>query len=125
MTQHGFIVWIQNEQSMTKRKRNRRTFTSEKKAEVLRAHFKDKKPVSEVCEEFGIQPSVFYSWRDHLFGHIAAAFESGVTGRKRATADGKLTKRAGALEAKLAVKDNVIAEISQEYVQLKKELGDP
>lgn len=109
---------------MTKRKRNRRTFTSETKADVLRAHFKDKKSVSEVCEEFGIQPSVFYSWRDHLLGHMAVAFESGVTNRRRTTADGKLTKRVNALEAKLAVKDNVIAEISQEYVQLKKELGE-
>jgi uncharacterized coiled-coil protein SlyX len=29
------------------------------------------------------------------------------------------------LEAKLAKKDSVIAEISAEYVQLKKELGEP
>jgi uncharacterized coiled-coil protein SlyX len=28
------------------------------------------------------------------------------------------------LETKLAKKDNVIAEISEEYVQLKKELGE-
>jgi hypothetical protein len=35
------------------------------------------------------------------------------------------TDRVQHLEAKLARKDSVIAEISTEYVQLKKELGEP
>jgi hypothetical protein len=42
--------------------------------------------------------------------------------RSRRTSTVAKTKE---LEAKLAKKDNVIAEISAEYVQLKKELGEP
>ena len=37
----------------------------------------------------------------------------------------KLERENEALKAKLAKKDNVIAEISEEYVALKKELGEP
>jgi uncharacterized coiled-coil protein SlyX len=37
----------------------------------------------------------------------------------------QLEKKVTALEARLVKKDEVIAEISQEYVALKKELGEP
>ena len=51
---------------MTKRnkkgkRRARRTFTAEQKAEILRRHIKGKEAVSDLCEEYGIQPSTFYS----------------------------------------------------------------
>ena len=56
---------------MTKRKktgkrRKRRTFGAEQKAEILRRHIKDKEQVSDLCEEYGIQPSVFYGWQNQL-----------------------------------------------------------
>ena len=41
-------------------KKTRRQFNAEQRAAILRRHLGDKIPVSEVCEEFGIQPSVFY-----------------------------------------------------------------
>ena len=37
----------------------------------------------------------------------------------------ELARRIEQLEAKLAKKDAIIAEISEEYVTLKKELGEP
>ena len=37
----------------------RRKFSAEEKAALLRQHLVDKKPVSDVCDEHGIQPSVF------------------------------------------------------------------
>ena len=37
----------------------------------------------------------------------------------------KLASKIEALEAKLVKKDNVIAEVSEEFVRLKKELGEP
>ena len=109
---------------MKKRKKPRRSYSSEMKAEVLRAHFKDKKLVSQVCEEFEVKPSSFYLWRDQLLVNMATALES-QSKQRRNGAEAALTKKVAALEAKLAVKDNVIAEISEEYVHLKKELGEP
>ena len=41
----------------------RRRHTAEQKAELLRQHVAEKKPVSEVCNEAAIQPSLFYTWQ--------------------------------------------------------------
>jgi uncharacterized coiled-coil protein SlyX len=53
------------------------------------------------------------------------AVESIAGGSKRGSREAELQRRIEALEAKLARKDTVIAEISEEYVTLKKELGEP
>ncbi len=106
-------------------KRKRRKFSAEEKATVLRKHLVEKKPVSDVCDEYGIQPSVFYAWQAQALGNLAEALErrndrQSATGREQ-----KLARENEALKSKLVRKDNVIAEISEEYVQLKKELGEP
>jgi transposase len=38
----------------------RRHFTAEQKGEILRRHLGDKVPVSDLCDEYGIQPSLLY-----------------------------------------------------------------
>jgi uncharacterized coiled-coil protein SlyX len=43
----------------------------------------------------------------------------------RSSRERELEEKVTKLEAKLTRKDSVIAEISAEYVQLKKELGEP
>jgi transposase-like protein len=109
---------------MADEKRTRRQFSSEDKAEAVKRHVMNGEAVSAICEDLGIAPNLFYRWQKELFDHAAAAFE--VKGRGNRP-DGKahtLEKRVESLEAKLAHKDNVIAEIAQEYVALKKSLGE-
>lgn len=104
-------------------KRSRRQFSTEQKVAILRRHLVDKVPVSDLCDEYKLQPSVFYQWQRALFDNLAGAFErapSNVSSREKQLAD-----KVERLEARLARKDTVIAEISAEYVQLKKELGEP
>jgi len=96
----------------------------EQKVAILRRHLVDKVPVSDLCDEYKIQPSMLYQWQRQVMENLGAALESG---RGRNRADGarrELEEKISALESKLARKDNVIAEISAEYVQLKKELGE-
>lgn len=101
---------------------SRRKFSAEDKAAILRKHLVDKKPVSDVCDEYSIQPSVFYTWQRQLVENMASAFD----GRRQHNGrEEKLASKVEALEAKLAKKDNVIAEISEEFVRLKKEFGEP
>ena len=89
----------------------------------MKRHHLDKVPVSTLCTESGVQPSVFYEWQKELFARaphvLNRGFASGVSGREQ-----ELEKKVAALEAKLARKDSVIAQISEEYVALKKELGE-
>jgi transposase-like protein len=105
-------------------RKTRRKFTAEQKAAVLRRHLQDKVPVSDLCDEYKIQPSVFYGWQRQLLENMATALETNGRGRSRDNREGRLESKIEALEAKLAKKDNVIAEISEEYVLLKKELGE-
>ena len=64
---------------------------------------------------------MFYSWQHRLFENGAVAFENGLKSRSMEQA---LQARVEQLEAKLAKKDEVIAAISSEYVELKKSLGE-
>jgi len=105
-------------------KRTRRHHTSEQKASLLKSHHLDKVPVSDLCDANKLQPSVFYHWQRHLFANAAKVFE-GVRQGGGSSREKELEARIAQLEAKLAKKDAVIAEISEDYVKLKKALGEP
>ena len=103
-------------------KRTRRSFPPEIKAAMVRRHMMDKVPVSDLCDEYSIQPSLFYQWQNLAIGNLEKAFHpSKKTEDNRSR---KLEQKIQKLETKIATKDNVIAEISGEYVALKKELGE-
>jgi len=99
--------------------KRRRTFSGEEKVSILRRHLVDKVPVSDLCDEYGLNPTVFYRWQKEFFENGAAAFERRTDGRER-----KLQVKVTALTAKLAHKDEVIAEIMEAHVALKKTLGE-
>jgi len=99
--------------------RKRRNFTGEQKVRILRKHLIDGVPVSDLCDELGLQPTVFYRWQKEFFEHGAAAFERVCNGKKR-----KEELRIKALEAKIRKKDEVLAELMEEHVALKKSLGE-
>jgi transposase-like protein len=40
----------------------RRKYTTEQKVAILRRHLVDKVPISQLCEEYKLQPSVLYQW---------------------------------------------------------------
>jgi len=54
--------------------RQRRHFGPEQKVALLRQHFVDKVPVSDVCEKNAIPVSLFYSWQKVFFENGHAAF---------------------------------------------------
>jgi len=99
--------------------KQRRTFTAEQKVAVLRRHLLDGAAVSDLCDEHGLNPTVFYRWQKMFFENGAAAFERRANGRER-----KLEERVAAQAAKLARKDEVMAELLEEHVALKKSLGE-
>jgi len=99
-------------------KRKRKQYTPEEKMAILRKHLLEKVPVSDVCDEHGVQPTVFYRWQKALFEEGAMVFRQ--TG-DRETA--KLNRRVATLQEKLSKKDEVLGEVMEEYVALKTELG--
>jgi transposase-like protein len=105
-------------------KTKRRSFTPEQKATVLRRHIADKIPVSDLCDEYSIQPSLFYTWLRQLVENLPLALADGRGRRAETTAIEDGRRKVESLEAKLARKNEVIAEISQEVIDLKKNLGE-
>lgn len=97
----------------------RRHFTAKQKIAILREHFLEKKEVSRVCEAHKIQPSLFYYWQKQFFENGEAAFERDTSAEHQ-----QLERKVEQLEQKLAKKDAVIAEVTEEFVKLKKELGE-
>lgn len=104
-------------------KKSRRRFSAEQKAAIVRRHLVDKVPVSDLCDEYKLQPSMFYEWQRRLLENAERVFEAG-PGERRPGREVVLEARIAQLEAKLAKKDAVIAEISEEHIALKKELGE-
>jgi transposase len=102
--------------------RSRRTFTAQEKLAVVRRHLVDRVPVSDLCDELGLQPTQIYTWQKQLFDNGESAFFK--PGRKLKVDDTK-DRKIQALEAKIQLKNEVVAELLQEHVQLKKELGEP
>ena len=97
----------------------RKHFAAEEKMAILCRHLLEQAPVSDLCDEFGIQPSVFYRWQQQLFENGAAAF-----GPPAKVPTDPLTQKVSALEEKLTRKNEVLSELMEEYVKLKKALGD-
>ena len=108
---------------MSDPKRSRRQFTAEQKVAMLQRHLVDKEPVSKICDENELQPSVFYQWLRQALGNLGAALGPPVSAEP-SKREKELAARNRELEAKLAKKDNVIAEVTAELVKTKKELGE-
>lgn len=106
-------------------KKTRRRHTPAQKLALLKKHHIERVPVSDVCEGAEVQPSLFYTWQRRLFENGSAALDDPRQAVASSNREKELSARIAQLEAKLAKKDSVIVEISAEYVQLKKELGEP
>lgn len=96
----------------------RKNYTPVEKVAILRRHLIDRVPVSDLCDEHQLSPTLFYIWQKQFFENGSTAFES-----PRPAADPRDQKIA-ALEAKLQRKDAVLGELMEEHIKLKKELGE-
>ena len=97
----------------------RKHHTSEEKVTILRRHLIDRVPVSTLCDEYQLHPTMFYRWQKELFENAAAALEP----RNRCPSDAK-DRRIALLEQKLQRKNEVLSELMEEHIKLKKELGE-
>lgn len=98
----------------------RKNYSPQEKVAILRRHLLDHVAVSELCDQYQLQPTLFYHWQKRFFEYGAAAFETNGTPPIE-----PYQKKISALEAKLARKNEVLSELMEAHVQLKKELGEP
>ena len=101
--------------------KQRRHFTAEQKLAIVKRHLVDKVPVSDLCDEHQILATQFYQWQKQLFENGASAFERKSKPPRQAAAE---QRRIAKLQEKLATKNEVIAELMEENVKAKKQLGE-
>jgi transposase len=102
--------------------KQRRHFSGPEKVAVLKRHLVEKVPVSDLCDELGIAPNLFYRWQKEFFDNGHTAFDNG---RKTKAVEDAKDKKIEQLETKLQRKNEVLGELMEEHVRLKKELGEP
>ena len=104
---------------MTQRRKH---YSGEEKVSILRRHLLEDVPVSDLCDDLGLAPTVFYRWQKEFFENGAAAFEK--KSKRQQRHEGQQACKVEALEAKLVTKNEVLSELMEEHVKLKKELGE-
>ena len=100
-------------------RKKRHNYTPEEKVSILRRHLVEHTPVSDLCDEYQLQPKIFYIWQKHFFENGAAAFTREDRPQKRVE-EIKIQH----LEAKLMRKHELLSELMEEHIKLKKELGE-
>ena len=102
-------------------KQTRRHFTPQEKVAIVKRHLLEGIAISTVCDEFQINPTLFYLWQRQLFENAHLAFENG---RKVRAVEDANVLRIQQLEAKLVRKNEVMAELMEAHTVQKKNLGD-
>lgn len=100
-------------------RKKRHNYTPEEKVIILKRHLIERIPVSDLCDEYHLQPTVFYDWQKQFFENGASVFVRESSRQKRAE-----EQRIQQLEDKLRRKHEVLSELMEEHIKLKKELGE-
>jgi transposase-like protein len=94
-------------------KKTRKRLPVQEKAAILRLPLLEHTPVSDLCDRYGIHPTMFSRWQKELFEN-AAALEP----RARRAGDDK-ERRIAALEQELPRKNEVLSELMEEQIKLR------
>lgn len=104
---------------------NRKHLTPEGKVAIVRRHLVDGVPVARLCDEYGIYATQYYAWQKQLFENGGLAFQRKPNGANLRRQQDAQQRRIAELEEKIQKKQEVMAELLEEHVQLKKALGEP
>jgi len=100
--------------------KKRKQYPSSLKVEIIKKHLVDRVPLSDLCDQYGFHPTVFYRWQKAFFENGADAFDKTKDSEKA-----RLEKKVDHLETKLSKKHEVLSELMEEHISLKKSLGEP
>ena len=102
-------------------KKQRRHFAGSEKVAILKQHLVEKVPVSDLCDQHDLYPNQFYGWLKDFFENGHVAFDNGR--KSKAVKDAK-DRKIQQLEAKMARKNEVMAELMEAHTELKKSFGE-
>jgi transposase-like protein len=97
-------------------RKKRRKFSPEEKFTIVKQVLSKAKTVSEISEEFGIHPNLYYRWQSEFFESALEGLKEKSRGRSRSAEDREKQRMADEIQR---MKD-VITEIASENIVLKK-----
>jgi transposase len=97
----------------------RKSYTPAEKVAILRRQLIERVPVSDLCDKYQLPPSIFYAWQKLSFENVASVFEC-----KSRPPEQSHLQTIAVLRDKLQRKNEVVAELMEAHIQLKKELGE-
>ena len=100
-------------------RKNRKT-SGELKMAIIEEHLIKKVSVADLCEKHKIKPSIYYNWQKQLFDRDDPADK--VSPQKDSYELRLSREKISQLEAKLARKDEVVSELMEEHLKLKKSI---
>jgi transposase-like protein len=99
-----------------------KSWSLEDKLSILKENLIEGKSVADICEAKGLSPSLFYSWREALFKPSFSTDEKRDK-KKEAYKIKELEDNLAKYEARIVLKNEVIAELLEEHAKVKKSLG--
>ena len=99
----------------------RRHLSPQEKIAALKRHLLEGVPVSTLCDELGIAPTLFYRWQKELFENGHTLFENG---RNTKAVEDAQQAKIQQLEAKVVRKNEVMAELMEALTEEKKRNGE-
>lgn len=100
-------------------KKQRKRYTPDEKVTIIRRHLIDGTPVADLCDEYRLNPTVYYRWQKEFFEGGASAFTQDTSREVK-----YLKQRLAETQEKLSIKNEVLAEVMEEYVRFKKNTGE-
>lgn len=102
----------------------RRSIPPELKVAIVREHLVEGVPVSDVCEKHKIHPTQYYNWQKTLFENGQTCFLRKTNSANEKRQSDAQRNKIDLLEAKIQAKNEVVAELLEEHVKLKKASGE-
>lgn len=100
---------------------SRKKYTAKAKYETVKEVLTTDTTVSEMCKRKEIAGSMYYKWQDQFFKGAYAIFESG---NSIADLDAYVKSKTFKKDEEITKLKNVIAELSAENIELKKNFSD-
>ena len=101
------------------KKKQRKNYSAEEKVAILKQHLLEEKPISDICDQYNLHPTVFYRWQKEFFENGSLAFK-----KDKDKSTKRYEKKIKDLENKLSRKNEVLSELMEEHIALKKNIGD-
>ena len=101
------------------------------KIAIVKRYLVERVPISDLCDEYGLQPSQIYRWQAAIFEHSADVFDLRKARQGKAAEsakDARIAKLEAVValkDAKIAQKNEVISELMEENILGKQPSGEP